>query len=140
MMARFRAILQSDPDLVRAEAGERLGVFAGKQAPAMSDPAAWQGSHFAVQWSVRSWPWPCSGWPVVMHWCRPHGGGEPLADRCAHPAALMRLNARGVFRPDPVVTSSTFRGNSRIGFDHSAPLPRPARIERAGSILMIRRA
>jgi hypothetical protein len=66
------------------------------------------------------------------------GGGEPLARAGATPT-LMRNPV--VLSPDPVVTSSTSAKQPKPAAQgYSAPLPRPARIERAGSILMIRPA
>ena len=66
------------------------------------------------------------------------GAGEPLTRADAGPS-LKREPV--VLSPDPVVTSSTPANQSKPAAQgYSAPLPRPARIERAGSILMIRPA
>jgi hypothetical protein len=110
-----------------------------QQAPAMSATRPSARIAFAVQWSVRSWPgrvldgrWSCTG--------RPPGGGEPLALTVARTQPIDALNARGVLSPRSgghVFCSGGEPVHAESGSIIHA-LPRPARIERAGSILMIR--
>ncbi len=56
-------------------------------------------------------------------------------------APIVAMETPAVVVPDPVVTSSVPEKTTGVSVDgYTAPLPRPAPIERAGSILMIRPA
>jgi len=118
-------------------AGERLGVFAGNPG---TSKTSWLMSPLmtlaVMVCAVMAMAvfWMAGGHALVGQ----PGAGEPPARAGAGPS-LMREPV--VLLPDPVVTSSTPANQSKPAAQgYSAPLPRPARIERAGSILMIRPA
>ena len=116
---------------------ERLGVFAGgKKAFAssglMSSMAAFSFAMCAVV-AVAVF-WMAGGHALVMQ-----SGSEQPTLTVVTPAAS--ITDRALLTPDPVVTSSIPVKTAKTpasGF--IVPVPRPARIERAGSILMIRPA
>jgi hypothetical protein len=118
-------------------AGERLGVFAGNpgagKATRLMSPLMTLAVVVCAIMAMAVF-WMAGGHALVGQ----PGGGEPLARAGATPT-LMRNPV--VLSPDPVVTSSTSAKQPKPAAQgYSAPLPRPARIERAGSILMIRPA
>ncbi len=116
--------------------GERLDVFAGHNSPSAAGRSNSAGMMAALA---------VSGVAAVLAFWAAGGGAvmdqsastqqEALVSEPATPVSTVAIS------PDPVVTSSipteTIQ-HSEAGF--TAPLPRPARIERAGSILMIRPA
>ncbi|WP_375590235.1 hypothetical protein ABWH89_05320 [Hoeflea alexandrii] len=118
-------------------AGERLGVFAGN--PGTSKTSRLMSPLMTLAVMV------CAVMAMAVFWMAgghalvgEPGAGEPPARADAGPAPLREPV---VLSPDPVVTSSTPANQSKpVAQGYSAPLPRPARIERAGSILMIRPA
>ena len=82
---------------------------------------------------------------VAVFWM---AGGHALVMKLENEPQTLRVNApvvsikdRAVLMPDPVVTSSfPVKKTKTTANGFTAPVPRPARIERAGSILMIRPA
>jgi len=117
--------------------GERLGVFAGRQSAIATGGLRSPVSAFALAISAVV--------AVAVFWM---AGGHALMMKLENEPQTLRVNAplvsitdRAVLTPDPVVTSSIPVKKAKTtanGF--TAPVPRPARIERAGSILMIRPA
>ncbi|MEM5470486.1 hypothetical protein WNZ14_02005 [Hoeflea sp. AS60] len=116
---------------------ERLGVFSGSghahAASSLMSPVSvlvllvCAAAAFAVFWMG-------AGHALVLS----SGSQQPTA-RASAPA--ISITTRTVLPPDPVVTSSIpVKKAPASGTGFSAPMPRPARIERAGSILMIRPA
>jgi hypothetical protein len=121
---------------LRAEAGKRLGVFAGSK-PAMSANRASARVAFAAMVGAAAL---AVFWMAGGHALLPAPSQEFRATVVAQPAASAAVEMpRGSQAPDPVVTSSVpaETGSSESGSIIHAK-PRPARIERAGSILMIR--
>lgn len=118
-------------------AGERLGVFSGN--PGTSEASRLMSPLMTLAVVV------CAVMAMAVFWMAgghalvgQPGAGEPSARAGAGPAVM---RDRVVLSPDPVVTSSTPSTQRKPAAQgYSAPLPRPARIERAGSILMIRPA
>lgn len=120
----------------RAEPGERLGVFAGG-SPAVSagQPSARTAFAMMVGAVALAVFWMAGGHALVL---------APSKDLQASnvtppPASFAVSEPVDSIVPDPVVTSSVpgEAGKSDSGSIIHAK-PRPARIERAGSILMIR--
>ncbi|MEM5492755.1 hypothetical protein [Hoeflea sp. AS16] len=115
--------------------GKRLGVFAGSKNGAaprgLISPLA--ALALAVCASAAAF-WMAGGHALVLP-----SGSDQSASRVSAP--VVSVGKPAASSPDPVVTSSIPAAKARTteaGF--TAPMPRPARIERAGSILMIRPA
>lgn len=114
---------------------ERLGVFAGggtafASSGLMSPRVALAVCAIAAATAF----WMAGGHALV----RSSGTEQPVS-KISPPVAS--ITGRAALSPDPVVTASipvTTAKPAAAGF--TAPMPRPARIERAGSILMIRPA
>lgn len=114
---------------------ERLGVFAGSRTAYASAGLMSPRVALAV----------CAIAAVAAFWM---AGGHALVRSSGNEQPVPKINApvasitgRAVLSPDPVVTASIPVSTAKpaaAGF--TAPMPRPARIERAGSILMIRPA
>lgn len=118
-------------------AGERLGVFSGKPG---SEPQNRLMSPLMTLAVVV-----CAIMAMAAFWMAtgPARIGEPRAGNPTVKAGVAPDLARNaaVQRPDPVATSSIpAKRPEPVAQGYSAPVPRPARIERAGSILMIRPA
>lgn len=116
--------------------GERLDVFAGQKNPTSADRSISAGMVVALVVSALAAI--LAFWAAGGHALAP-SGGEQQSSRVRAP--LAQISSPAAVLPDPVVTSSIpveKPKHSASGF--TAPLPRPARIERAGSILMIRPA
>lgn len=120
----------------RAEPGERLGVFAGgKPVMSASQPSARTAFVMMVGAVTLAVFWMAGGHALVLT------PSPDLQASTGTPPATSAAVAEPVDLavPDPVVTSSvpTKAGSADSGSIIHAK-PRPARIERAGSILMIR--
>jgi len=117
--------------------GERLGVFAGRQSAGSTGGLRSPVSVFALGVSAVvaiAVFWMAGGHALVM---KSENGEQALQGN----APLVSITDRAILTPDPVVTSSIpVKKAQATANGFSAPLPRPARIERAGSILMIRPA
>jgi len=116
--------------------GERLDVFAAGNGASAARGMISAKMAFAVVVSALA--------AVLAFWA---AGGHALApsvgERPSSPvrAPLAQVTNPAAVLPDPVVTSSIPVENAKPSANgFTAPLPRPARIERAGSILMIRPA
>ena len=131
----------SNPAPIPEQAGGwngRLDVFSARPAAPVAG-----GSRFAATASVLVAG--LCGLAAAMVWLSASPAPQPEARA---PAAIFRapvasapMAPRPAAVPDPVTTSSVpakLSDPAKSGF--SAPLPKPARIERAGSILMIRPA
>lgn len=124
-----------------APRNERLGVFGrstasfatGNSGASMSRPAL----ALAVCAVTAAAFWMAGGQALV-----PQPGSSLQASTTSlAAAAAVELSDRAALLPDPMVTSSIPEKSAKSangGF--TTPAPRPARIERAGSILMIRPA
>jgi hypothetical protein len=132
-----RDFATSEPaSVLRVEPGERLGVFAGgKSAMSASQPSAGIAFAMMVGAIVLVVFWMAGGHALVL---------TPTSDLQAltvapPPTSVAIAEPVDVLVPDPVVTSSVpaEAGPAESGSIIHAK-PRPARIERAGSILMIR--
>ena len=115
---------------------ERLDVFTGQNSPVATGRSYSAGMMAAVAVSGVA--------AVLAFWA---AGGRAMVNQSAKAQLEMRIDAPAASASpvaivaDPVVTSSIPAENTgRSANSFSAPLPRPARIERAGSILMIRPA
>lgn len=116
--------------------GERLDVFAGQKNQTSADRSISAGMMVALVVSALAAI--LAFWAAGGHALAP-SGGEQQSSRVSAP--LAQITSPAVVPPDPVVTSSIPVENpKRSASGFSAPMPRPARIERAGSILMIRPA
>ncbi|MCY0092484.1 hypothetical protein [Hoeflea ulvae] len=132
-----RDFAQVDPvDAQAADRGERLGVFRAGQSGSESGRSPGMAASGLTLCAVAA----------AMVWMA--GGTAPVEQ----PAAVVQsasapglalqapsITGRAALLPDPVVTSAigeTDAAPAKAGY--TAPTPRPARIERAGSILMIR--
>lgn len=120
----------------RQAAGERLGVFAGIGAPSVARHQGTARLGFAVMVGTVA---------LAVFWM---AGGHALllapntdirTSATASPLPVQTPDVPEVAEPDPVITSSVPSEPPEAG-DGSIiyAKPRPARIERAGSILMIR--
>jgi len=117
--------------------GERLDVFAARNSASAARGMMSPRMAFAVLVSALA--------AILAFWV---AGGHALVVQSGSMqqsslvrAPLAQISSPAAVLPDPVVTSSIpveKPKHSASGF--TAPLPRPARIERAGSILMIRPA
>lgn len=121
---------------LRAEPGERLGVFAGGgSAISANQPSARAAFSLMVGAVVLAVFWMAGGHALVLA-----PSADLQASSMAPPPASFELSApRDLVVPDPLVTSSV--PDQTAGSDSGSIIhakPRPARIERAGSILMIR--
>lgn len=116
--------------------GERLDVFAARNSASAARGMMSAKMAFAVLVSALAAI--LAFWAAGGHALSP-SGDEQQSSRVRAP--LAQITSPATVLPDPVVTSSIpmeTPKHSATGF--TAPLPRPARIERAGSILMIRPA
>ncbi len=116
---------------------ERLGVFSGSRhafaASGLMSPMA-VAALSACAAAALAFFWMAGGHTLVSS----SGSQHPNARASTSAASI---TARTVLSPDPVVTSSIpVKKAPGSGASFTAPMPRPARIERAGSILMIRPA
>lgn len=119
---------------------ERLGVFGGAaathKARRFGSPLSRSGLTLAGFAVAAAAVWMAGGHALVT---QPESI-QP-ASAATTPAAAVTVTDRAMLRADPVVTSSIparpAKGDQE---SFTAPVPRPARIERAGSILMIRPA
>lgn len=76
-----------------------------------------------------------AGGHALVRW----SGNEQPASKVRPPIAS--ITGRAALAPDPVITASIPVKTAKPAVaGYAAPMPRPARIERAGSILMIRPA
>ena len=115
---------------ISTEQGERLGVFnaAGKPRVSVAAPAFVMTLCAAIAAAF----WFAGGHALVLQ-------PDARMQASAASAPEMSIKSKATLLPDPVVTSSIPEkktGSAKDGY--TAPVPRPARIERAGSILMIR--
>jgi len=116
----------------------RLGVFSGK-------PSAHAGPGSRLALAASAFVLTVGGFAAVALWTT--STPEPVLPseaRVQAPISAPAL-AGGLSRsveapliPDRVTTSSTPAKETETGTGYTTPAPRPARIERAGSILMIR--
>lgn len=117
--------------------GERLDVFGHAKASVRSRRSISRGTVLALAISAVAAVtafWLASGHALVET-----TDTQQQSSRISAPIVAMETPA--VVVPDPVVTSSVPEKTTGVSVDgYTAPLPRPARIERAGSILMIRPA
>lgn len=117
--------------------GERLNVFGGDKKVFGTRRSTSPGLMFAFVLSAIA--------AVMAFWLA--GGHAPVAPSEQQQqsqgagAPVVAIENPVAVEPDPVVTSSVPAETPRRSAEsYTAPLPRPARIERAGSILMIRPA
>lgn len=117
--------------------GERLGVFDGSSYAIVSGGLMSPRTAVALAVCVivaAAAFWMAAGQALVGSVER-----EPPAARTSVPVAA--TSDRTVLSPDPLVTSAIpVKKTKTSAGGFTAPMPRPARIERAGSILMIRPA
>lgn len=114
---------------------ERLGVFAASRTAVASGGLMSPRVALAVCAIAAA----AAFWMVGGHALVRSSGTEQPVSKISPPVAS--ITGRAALSPDPVVTASIPVETARpaaAGF--TAPMPRPARIERAGSILMIRPA
>lgn len=115
--------------------GDRLGVFRAGAAGAPGQSRS--GPIFAMLVSVAAAAafWMAGGSALVLN-----PVPEPaVTAKIAPPAAAAEAGDQAAVAPDPVLTSSIpVQPSSPAKIKVLQPAPRPARIERAGSILMIR--
>ncbi|MBU2486684.1 MAG: hypothetical protein KKG78_16500 [Alphaproteobacteria bacterium] len=114
---------------------ERLGVFAGRRTAFAPDGLMSPRVALAVCVIAAA----AAFWMAGGHALLRSSGNEQPVSKISAPIAS--ISGRAVLSPDPVVTASIPVETAKpaaAGF--TAPMPRPARIERAGSILMIRPA
>ncbi|WP_394691707.1 hypothetical protein [Hoeflea sp.] len=132
-----RDFATSQPTSVpRVEPGERLGVFAGgKSAMSSSQPSAATAFAMMVGAIVLAVFWMAGGHALVLT----ASSDLQALTAAPPPTSVADVETADVLVPDPVVTSSVL---AEAGPTDSGSIihakPRPARIERAGSILMIR--
>lgn len=152
------------PIIIRPESGERLGVFANGSSPAPGTGSRLASAGAALALTVCAVAaaafWMAGGHSLVLAPPAQMQASGPAADSIA-PAGDQQMTGQRVgagvaalpedvvMTPDPVITGST-QSRTRpdapaAGASAEVPSqsfvdikPRPARIERAGSILMIR--
>ena len=117
---------------------ERLGVFAGPRSAFTAGGLRSGLAAFTIGLAVCA----VAGALALT------AGGLAFTERSGDPmqataaaAPLVSITDRAVLLPDPVVTFSVpVKKTKASSGGFTSPIPRPARIERAGSILMIRPA
>ncbi|WP_417413046.1 hypothetical protein [Hoeflea sp.] len=118
--------------------GERLDVFAARTSTSAARGMMSARMAFAV--AISALAAFLAFWAAGGHAPAP-SAGEQQSSGVSAPAVQLKSPAAVVVSPDPVVTASTpVAPPKRAASGFTAPLPRPARIERAGSILMVRPA
>ncbi len=118
--------------------GERLDVFSARNSTSAAGGIMSARMAFAVVISALAAF--LAFWAAGGHALAP-SAAEQQPSRVSAPAAQPISPAAALVSPDPVVTSSIpVPASKRSASGFTAPLPRPARIERAGSILMVRPA
>lgn len=132
-----RDFAASEPaPVLRAEPGERLGVFAGGKPPiSATQPSARMAFGLMVGAVALAVFWMAGGHAMILSPSQDLQATAVSGSPASAPVAMPDVLAD----PDPVITSSVpaQTGPSESGSIIHAK-PRPARIERAGSILMIR--
>lgn len=116
----------------------RLGVFGRGQSASAAGRAG-------QSWATRAFVLALCTVTAAIFWM---AGGHALVEQpvagmqgstAPAPAVAARsINDRAALLPDPVTTSAIPASKTGSAAGYTAPMPRPARIERAGSILMIR--
>ncbi|MBU4528648.1 MAG: hypothetical protein KUA43_22660 [Hoeflea sp.] len=116
----------------------RLGVFSGK-------PSAHAGPGSRLALAASAFVLTVGGFAAAALWTT--STPERVLPTEAHVqapisapavAGALSRSVEAPLIPDPVTTSSTPAKETETGTGYTTPAPRPARIERAGSILMIR--
>lgn len=118
----------------------RLGVFGGKATVFAAGESRLSVVVPAIVLTVCGFA-ATVFWMAGSHAPEPQPQARVQVSSSVPAAAALQVSVPAPLAADPVVTSSipvTETGRAKAGF--TAPTPRPARIERAGSILMIRPA
>jgi len=117
--------------------GERLDVFGHAKSPLRSRRS--KSGRLLLAFAVSAVAAVIAFWLAGGHALVEETGSQQPSPRISAPVAAMETPDAGP--ADPVVTSTVPRETPPASASsYTAPLPRPARIERAGSILMIRPA